>query len=264
MTRAFANLHVPGKPLLMPNPWDAGSAAMLKAIGFQALGSTSAGAAFAAGCNEGTLTLDEMLDAAQAVAQASGLPVSADLEHGGGDTPEAAVNAIRQAALRGLAGASIEDWGPEGVIYPMSKTIARIEAAVAAAKKTGVVLTARAEGLQGPDPNLSDICTRIAAFAKAGADVVFAPGLTDAEMVRDVVSAANGTPVSVILGAPYGALTVSDLANLGVARISLGSSLARAAYGAALTSARNLLETGEFSLPAETFSFKEIEDLLRQ
>lgn len=261
---SFRDLHVPGTPLLMPNPWDAGSAVMLKKIGFHALGSTSAGAAFAAGRSEGTLTLDEMLDAAVTVSTVSGLPVSADLEHGGGDTPQAAENAIRKAAARGLAGASIEDCGPDVATYPLAQSIERVEAAVSAARETGVVLTARAEGLQGPDPDVADICTRIAAFAKAGADVVFAPGLTDAEMVREVVSAANGTPVSVILGAPYGALTVSDLANLGVARISLGSSLARAAYGAALTSVRNLLETGRFSLPVETFSFKEIEDLLLQ
>ena len=261
---AFRDLHVPGTPLLMPNPWDAGSAVMLKSMGFKALGSTSAGAAFAAGRSEGTLSLTEMLDAAQLVSQSSGLPVSADLEHGGGETVEDAEDAVRQAAKHGLAGASIEDWGPEGITYPIAQSIERIEAAVAAAKESGVVLTARAEGMQGPNPDLQDIRTRIAAFAKAGADVGFAPGLKDAEMVREVVAAANGTPVSVILGAPYGALTVERLAELGVARISLGSSLARAAYGSALTASRKLLETGSFSLPDNTFSFDEIEALLKR
>lgn len=259
----FRDLHVPGKPLLMPNPWDRGSAVMLRTMGFQALGSTSAGAAFAAGRKEGTLSLNEMLEAAHTVSDASGLPVSADLEHGGGATPDAASNAIRKAASLGIAGASIEDWGPEGVTYPLSQSIARVEAAVAAAKETGLVLTARAEGLQGPEPDLSDVCVRISAFAKAGADVVFAPGLQNAEMVRAVVSAAGGTPVSVILGTPYGALSVSELGNLGVARISLGSSLARAAYGSALTAARNLLESGAFTPPEETFSFDEIEAFLQ-
>ena len=237
---------------------------MLGALGFRALGSTSAGAAFAAGRSEGTLSLDEMLDAAQVVTQASGLPVSADLEHGGGDTVEAAQNAIRQAAHRRLAGASIEDWGPEGKTYPMAKSVARIEAAAETARETGVVLTARAEGLQGPAPDLRDICARIREFAKAGADVVFAPGLKDAEMIRQVVAAANGTPVSVILGAPYGALSATDLADLGVARISLGSSLARAAYGATVNAARGLLESGVFEVPQNTMSFDEIEGLLRR
>ena len=259
----FADLHRPGTPLVMPNPWDAGSAVMLKAMGYQALGSTSAGAAFAAGRAEGTLSLTEMLDAAQTVTEASGLPVSADLENGGGATPEDAENAIRQAAERGLAGASIEDCRPGVTTYPLAISIERIEAAVAAANATGVVLTARAEGLQGDALDLADICTRIRAFAQAGADVVFAPGLTDADMIRDVVEAADGTPVSVILGAPYGAMTVSDLAGLGVARVSLGSSLARAAYGGALTAARKLLETGRFDLPADSFSFDEIEELLK-
>ena len=260
----FRDLHVPGTPVLMPNAWDAGSAALLSAIGFQAIGSTSAGAAFAAGRAEGTLTLDEMLDSAETVATASGLPVSADLENGGGGSVEDARNAILAAASRGLPGASIEDWGPDGVTYPMDVSVARIEAAVDAAREKDIVLTARAEGLLGPSPDMADICKRLAAFARAGADVVFAPGLKDAEMVREVVAAANGTPVSVILGAPYGAMTVSDLAGLGVARISLGSSLARAAYGCALSSARNLLETGRFSLPEETLSFGAIESLLRR
>lgn len=248
----------------MPNPWDAGSAVMLKTMGFQALGSTSAGAAFAAGRSEGTLSLTEMLQAAQTVTQASGLPVSADLEHGGGDTPDAVDHAIHQAHASGLAGASIEDIAPNGTTYPMDISIARIEAAVAAAKETGVVLTARAEGMIHPNPNLSDVCTRISAFAAAGADVVFAPGLKDTAMIGEVIKAANGTPVSVILGAPYGELTVAKLADLGVARISLGSSLARAAYGSALTAARNLLTSGTFELPDNTFSFEEIEDLLRR
>ncbi|WP_432817433.1 isocitrate lyase/PEP mutase family protein [Sulfitobacter sp. JB4-11] len=259
----FAQLHTSGKPLLMPNPWDAGSAVMLKAMGFQAFGSTSAGAAYTAGRPEGTLSLDEMLDAAETLARVSGLPVSADLENGGSDTPEAAAHAIREVGKRGLAGASIEDCAPGVATYPMALSIARVEAAVAAAKDTGVVLTARAEGLQGDAPDLEDICTRISAFSKAGADVVFAPGLTDADMVRAVVKAAGDTPVSVILGAPYGALTVARLADLGVARISLGSSLARAAYGGALTAARNLLEKGSFALPENTYSFDEIEALLR-
>lgn len=258
----FKALHVPGTPLLMPNPWDAGSAVMLKTLGFQALGSTSAGAAFAAGLREGALNLTQMLEAAQTVTLASGLPVSADLEHGGGDTPEAVDHAIRQAQAYGVAGASIEDLAPDGTTYPMAASIARVEAAVAAAKETGVVLTARAEGMLGADPDLANVCARINAFAKAGADVVFAPGLNDSAMVAEVMKAANGTPVSVIMGGPNPELTVPRLSELGVARISVGSSLARAAYGTALTAAHKMLTTGIYSPPEETFSFAQIEALL--
>jgi 2-methylisocitrate lyase-like PEP mutase family enzyme len=258
----FAALHIPGTPLLMPNPWDAGSAVMLKTLGFQALGSTSAGAAFAAGRREGALSLSEMLHAARAIKQASGLPVSADLENGGGDNPDAVDHAIREAGALGLDGASIEDLAADGTTYPLNTSIARVEAAVAAARDSGVVLTARAEGLIGNAPDIADVCTRIAAFARAGADVVFAPGLRDAAMVKEIMDAANGTPVSVILGGRYAELTVASLSNLGVARISLGSSLARAAYGAALRSAHKFLKTGDYIVPEDTFSFEEIEALL--
>lgn len=263
MTR-FRDLHVPGKPLMMPNPWDAGSAAMMEAMGFQALASTSAGAAFSVGLTDGSLNLDGLLDAALILRDATELPVNADLENGGGDSAEDAAAAMTRARAAGLEGASIEDFSgdPATPIYPFAQAVERIEAAIEAASG-GIVLTARAEGLLQPDGDFADVLRRITAFAQAGADVVYAPGLRDADQIRAVVQAAGDTPVNVLLGSNALGLSVADLANLGVARISLGSGPARAAYGAMLSLCHDLLENGRATYPNQTASFTEIETLLR-
>ena len=260
----FLDLHVPGTPLVMPNPWDVGSAVMLQSLGAQALGSTSAGAAFAAGKQDGALSLDEMLAAAVSVNDATDLPVSADVENGGGDSPEAAANAVARAAGAGLAGVSIEDLGDDArdPIYPFDLALARVEAAVEAARRHNIVLTARSEGLLTGTLTLAQVCDRVAAFARAGADVVFAPGLSSADDVGAVLSAAGDTPVSVLVGGINSDLTVPNLAQLGVARISVGSALARAAYGSALSVMRAALTEGTFAYPDTTASFADISALL--
>lgn len=262
----FRDLHVPGRPLLMPNPWDAGSARMLASLGFQALASTSAGAAFAMGRRDGDLDLEQLLAAAKSIAEAAPVPVSADLENGGGRSAQAAADAITRAAGLGLAGASIEDFSNEAAapIYPFALAVERVEAAVSAARDTGLVLTARAEGLLHPAPDFEDVLRRITAFAQAGADVVFAPGLKTADAVRAVIRAAGETPVSVLVGAPSTELTVARLGTLGAARISVGSGLARVAYGGVIAMMRQLQQSGEFAYPDTTASSAEIEPLLHR
>ncbi|WP_415920341.1 isocitrate lyase/PEP mutase family protein [Tateyamaria sp. SN6-1] len=260
----FRDLHVPGTPFVMPNPWDVGSAVMFQSLGAKALGSTSAGAAFSRGQTDGALSLDQMLATASDINVATHVPVSADLENGGGDSPEAAAKAVAQAAQAGLAGVSIEDLGdaPGDPIYPFDHAVARVEAAVQAARTHGIVLTARSEGLLTGTLTLEAVCTRITAFARAGADVVFAPGLKDADDVRTIMQAAQDTPVSVLVGAAHPDLTVPHLASLGVARISVGSALARAAYGAALSVLRGALTQGTFDYADTMAPFSEIETLL--
>lgn len=258
----FRALHVPGRPLVMPNPWDVGSARMLAAMGAKALGSTSAGAAFLMGRQEGTLNFDEMLDAACALSDATGLPVTADLESCGGDAPDDVARAIERAAARPIAGASIEDISASGQPFGLAQAVDRVAAAVDAAKGTGLVITARAEAMQWPTGDLDDVCKRIAAFADVGADVVYAPGLGTAETVRAVVKAATDVPVNMLVGSNAGGFSVGSLADLGVARISTGAALARAAYGAMIDMMRDVLQDGHIEYPATTASFEEIEALL--
>ena len=262
---SFYALHVPGTPLVMPNPWDVGSAVMLQSLGAKALASTSAGAAFSLGLCDGNLSQNQILSNANAINTATSVPISADLENGGGDSPEDAACAVQRAANAGLAGASIEDLssGPSASIYSFENTLARVEASVEVAKKTGIVLTARSEGLLTGTLTLSQVADRIRAFAQAGVDVVFAPGLKTPEDVKTIMEAAGDTPVSVLLGANLPDLTIKHLANLGVARISVGSGLARAAYGSAIAIMRNALVDGAITYPDTTVSFAEIEDLLK-
>ncbi|MFK7753701.1 MAG: isocitrate lyase/phosphoenolpyruvate mutase family protein [Sedimentitalea sp.] len=260
---SFRALHVPGQPFVMPNPWDVGSAYMFATLGFSALASTSAGAAFARGLHDGALSLDEKLADAVAIKGAVSVPVSADLENCGGAAAQTAAQAIGQAGKMGLDGASIEDFSndPTAPIYDFALSVERVEAAVEAAKPSGLVLTARAEAMLNPNPDFNDVLARITAFSRAGADVVFAPGLVTGDQVRAVVRAAGDTPVSVLVG-PGTELTIPVLANLGVARVSVGSALARLAYGAALDMAEQIRDHGTFSYPDNVASFARIEGLL--
>lgn len=262
----FRALHVPGDPLVMPNPWDAGSAVLLQALGAKALATTSAGAAYGLGHCDGALSIDDILDNARAIMAAVDVPVSADLENGRGDTPEAAADAIISAAQAGLAGGSIEDYNDDPAIgiYDFDLTLRRVEAAIEAARAHDFVLTARAEGLLRRTQSLSDVADRIRAFAKAGADVVFAPALRNLDEVQTIMDAANGTPVSVLIGGNSSELTVQSLGNLGVARISVGSGLARAAYGTTIAIMQQALAEGRFVYPDTTASFAEIEGLLKR
>ncbi|MDH1107776.1 isocitrate lyase/PEP mutase family protein [Metapseudomonas otitidis] len=244
--RDFAALHQGPDLLVLPNPWDAGSARMLAHLGFKALATTSAGLAFSLGRRdaEGAVSREEALANARAIVEATPLPVAADLENGYGDSPEACAETLRLAAEAGLVGGSIEDASgrPEAPIYDAGLALERIQAAVEAARALPFpfTLAARAENFLHGRPDLDDTLRRLVAYAEAGADVLYAPGLTTREQIAEVVAAVAPKPVNILVGSPALALTLDELAALGVRRVSLGSNLARVAYGAFFEAARQL------------------------
>ncbi|WP_346841906.1 isocitrate lyase/phosphoenolpyruvate mutase family protein [Metapseudomonas otitidis] len=244
--RDFAALHQGPDLLVLPNPWDAGSARMLAHLGFKALATTSAGLAFSLGRRdaEGAVSREEALANARAIVEATPLPVAADLENGYGDSPEACAETLRLAAEAGLVGGSIEDASgrPEAPIYDAGLALERIQAAVEAARALPFpfTLAARAENFLHGRPDLDDTLRRLVAYAEAGADVLYAPGLTTREQIAEVVAAVAPKPVNILVGSPALALTLGELAALGVRRVSLGSNLARVAYGAFFEAARQL------------------------
>jgi 2-methylisocitrate lyase-like PEP mutase family enzyme len=222
----FLALHVPGRPLLMPNPWDAGSAKLLASLGFQALATTSSGFAAALGRRDGAASRDEVLAHAAAVVAAVDVPVSADLENGFADDPDGVYATVRAAAAAGLAGCSIEDWSGSH-LYDRVLATERITAAVEAAIiEPGLVLTARAENLIRGNPDLDEVIARLHAYREAGAQVLYAPGLRTIDEVWRVVGSV-GAPVNVL--ALPGLPSVAHLAEAGVARISVGGAFTRAA-----------------------------------
>jgi 2-methylisocitrate lyase-like PEP mutase family enzyme len=241
----FLALHRPGTPLLMPNPWDVGSAKLLASLGFEALATTSSGFAATLGRVDGGVTRDEALAHAAEIAAATPLPVSADLENGFGDAPEAVAQTVALARETGLAGCSIEDFGGdrERRLYDRALAAERVAAAVEAAHAgaTRLVLTARAENhIRGVD-DLDDTIARLRAYEQAGADVLFAPGLRTIEQIRTVVEAVQ-RPVNVLMlpGCP----PVAQLAEAGVARVSVGGAFAFAAVAAVVEAARELRDDG--------------------
>lgn len=242
--RFLALHHGPG-PLLLPNPWDAGSARLFEQLGFAALATTSSGFAASLGRQDGQVSREEALDHAAAIVRATALPVSADLEHGFGASPEEVAETYARAARIGLAGASIEDSTGEAgsPILPIEAATERVLAAAESAHAAGIgfVLTGRAENHLHGRGDLADTIRRLQAYQEAGADVLFAPGLTRADDIRSVVTSVD-RPVNVLFR-PNGP-TVAELAELGVARISVGGSIAFAAYGAAADAAREFLEHG--------------------
>jgi 2-methylisocitrate lyase-like PEP mutase family enzyme len=240
---------VPGSPLLMPNPWDAGSAKLLGSLGFEALATTSSGFAMTLGRLDGSVTRDEAIAHGAAIAAATPLPVSADLENGFADDPDGVAETVRQAIGAGLAGCSIEDYTRDDAapIYELTLATARIAAAARTAHaegRTRIVLTARAENhIHGRD-DLADTIARLQAFQEAGAHVLYAPGLRSLEDIQAVVSSVD-RPVNVL--ALPGAPSVPELASAGVARISVGGAFAFAAAGALVAAGRELLEQGTYS-----------------
>ena len=243
----FLALHRPGQPLLLPNPWDIGSARVLESLGFEALATTSSGFAATLGLPDGAVTRDQAIAHAGLIAAATPLPVSADLENGYADDPRDVAETVRLAIAAGLAGCSIEDFTgrSEDPIYETSLAAERIAGAAEAAHAgpRPLVLTARAENhLHGRD-DLADTITRLQRYAEAGADVVYAPGLRRAEDIRAVVDAVD-RPVNVLALAD--APPVSQLADLGVARISVGGAFAFAALGALAEAARELRNAGTY------------------
>jgi 2-methylisocitrate lyase-like PEP mutase family enzyme len=238
---AFRALHA-GEPFVIPNPWDAGSARVLAALGFRALATTSSGFAFTLGRLDGAATLDEVVDHVAALTQATDLPVSVDLEDGHGDDPGVA---IARVAESGAVGGSIEDWDGDR-LYPLDRAVERVVAAVAAARAVGFpfTLTARAENYIRGNPDLEDTIVRLQAFETAGADVLYAPGLSDLEDIR-IVCGALAKPVNV-LARPE--LTFDALVDAGAQRVSVGGALTWSAVNALVEAASAIGDRGDFSL----------------
>ncbi|MEO6004137.1 MAG: isocitrate lyase/phosphoenolpyruvate mutase family protein [Opitutus sp.] len=261
----FRALHSAPGAFIIPNPWDAGSARLLAGFGFKALATTSAGAAATMGRRDGHVPRAEALTMAAAIASATDLPVSADLENGFGDAPSFVADTIRLAAAAGLAGGSIEDaTGQDRTpLYDIGHATERVAAAVEAARSLpfGFVLTARAENFIRGNPNLDDTIKRLQAFEAAGADVLFAPGLKDLESIRTVCAAVS-RPVNVMNGMKD-AFTVAQLAAAGVKRISVAASLHRAAMTALRDAAREMADKGAFTFTNQAMTTPELAVYLR-
>jgi 2-methylisocitrate lyase-like PEP mutase family enzyme len=240
----FRALHA-GKPFVIPNPWDAGSARVLAALGFKALATTSSGFAFTLGRLDGQATLAEVVEHAAAIDQATDLPVSVDLENGYGPDPESAALAIRRIAEAGAVGGSIEDYDPAGRIYELQHAAERIAAAAAAARELTFpfTLTARAENHIRGHPDLDDTIARLRAFGDAGADVLYAPGLRTVDEIRAVCEAVS-KPVNVLA---FPGLSFADLVAAGARRVSVGGSLTWVAVRAMADAAEAIRDRGDFS-----------------
>ncbi len=259
---AFRALHSrKGRPLVIPNPWDAGTARLLASLGFEALATTSAGCAFALGVPDNRIEREAAIEHVRALAGATALPVSADLENGFGDDPEAVAQTVRRAAESGAVGGSIEDTNTRNdpPQYELGRAVERVRAAAEAARSVGFpfTLTARAENFLAGNPDLHDTIRRLQAYRDAGADVLYAPGLATREAIVEVVRSVD-RPVNVLMGSPGLRLSVDELAELGVRRISVGSALARAALGAFLRAAREIRASGTFSFGADAVGYAEI------
>jgi 2-methylisocitrate lyase-like PEP mutase family enzyme len=244
--KRFEALHEGPELLLIPNPWDPGSAKLLASLGFKALATTSGGSAATLGRLDGSMARDEAIVSAAAIVEATDLPVSADLENGFGDDPAGVGETMRLALDAGLAGASVEDYSrSEEKLYDIGVASERIAAAAEAAHNgpSRLVLTARAENHLYGVTDLDDTIARLQAYQEAGADVLYAPGLSRLEDIRQVVSSVD-RPVNV-LGRP-GAPSVAELAAIGVRRVSVGGAFAYAALGAAVEAARELLDEGTY------------------
>ena len=261
----FRVLHEGPRAFVIPNPWDAGSARVLAGLGFTALATSSGASAGTLGRRDGKVTRAEALAHARAIVEATELPVSADLEKGFGDAPSAAAETIRLAAEVGLVGASIEDatGDPARPLYALGQATERVAAAVQAARSLPFhfTLTARAENFIRGNPNLDDTIERLQAFERAGADVLFAPGLPDLAAVR-AVCAAVSRPVNFMAGIKGRSFTVADLEECGVKRISLASSLYRMAMTGFLGAAREVRQRGTFDYLEECLPTPELNALM--
>ena len=257
---AFRELHERSGAFVIPNPWNAGTARILTALGFEALATTSAGYAFSAGRRDSSagLTRDEILENAKAIVEATHLPVSADLEDGFGCSPEMCAETIQLASEIGLVGGSIEDatGDPSDPIYDFRLAVERVAAAAKAAHGRPFLLTARAENFLHGRPDLDDTIKRLQAFAEVGAEVLYAPGLPNLEAIREVCASVS-RPVNVVMGLKGATFSVEELAAVGVKRISVGGSLARVALGAFVRAAREVKEKGTFTYAADAISHAE-------
>jgi 2-methylisocitrate lyase-like PEP mutase family enzyme len=253
---AFQALHAKPGIFLIPNPWDAGSAKLLEHLGFAALATTSAGAAFSMARPDGALSRDETLANAKAIVDSTSLPVSADLEGGFGASPKDCAKTITMATAMGLVGGSIEDatGDKNNPIFSLEESVERVRAAVEAARALPFpfMLTARAENFLHGRHDIKDTVRRLQAFQEAGADVLYAPGLGTADNIRAVTSSVD-RPVNALMDLP-----VAELARLGVKRVSTGGALARSAFGALLQAAREMREQGTFGFAKEPPSYGDL------
>jgi len=264
----FVALHARPGAFVIPNPWDAGTARILASLGFEALTTTSAGLAFTLGRRDGAgvVTCDETLANAKAIVDATDLPVAADLENGYGHKPEAAAETIRLAGeVAGLVGGSIEDatGDPRRPIYDFQHAVERVAAAAETARALPFpfVLVGRAENFLHGRPDLDDTIRRLQAFEAVGADALYAPGLTRAEDIQTVCAAVR-KPVNAVMGLRGASFSVTELAALGVRRISVGSALSRAALGAFIRAAREIQERGTFAFAEDAIPYAQLNDLM--
>lgn len=258
---AFRALHEASGAFIIPNPWDIGTAKLLAHLGFKALATTSAGFAFSRGRPDGGVPFDAMIEHCKEIVGATDLPVSADLEHGKGDSADSAAETIFAAEKAGLAGCSIEDstGDPARPIYDFTLAVERVAAAAEAARSLSrdFVFTARAENFLWGVRDLDDTIKRLQAFEKVGADVLYAPALPDIETVRTVCSAVS-KPVNVLTRPDF---TFAALQEAGAKRISLGSKLTTAAFGAVRRAAREMLDEGSFEFSKDEMPFVELQKL---
>jgi len=264
---AFKSLHEGDAAFVIPNPWDAGSARILGAMGFKALATTSAGYAFSVGRRDSFagLSRTELLENAKSIVEATDLPVSADLEDGFGASPAVCAETIRMAAAVGLVGGSIEDatGDPADPIHDIGAAVERIAAAAETSAGLPFILTARAENYLWGRPDLKDTIKRLQAFSEAGADVLYAPGLPDIDAIATVCRELD-KPVNVVMGLQGGSYSIKELSDVGVRRISVGGSFARAALGALKRAAREVLDAGTFTYAADAMPDSEVSKLMSQ
>lgn len=261
LTEHFRGLHVPGKPVVMPNPWDIGSAKVMAKLGAQALATTSSGHGFTLGLVDGgQITREVALQHAADICAAVDVPVNGDFENGFGDSPETVAETVRLAAEAGLAGVSIEDTAvPSKTSYSFDLALERIEAAVAAARDVGIVLTARADGWLLRNYHQAEALRRCEAFAKAGADVLYAP-FVDEGTTRALV--ATGVPVNVLAAGDMRDMTAAQIGALGAARISIGGGLARVTQKVIIDATRAILERGDFTVLKDAANAADVEAML--
>ncbi|HEX4633745.1 MAG TPA: isocitrate lyase/phosphoenolpyruvate mutase family protein, partial [Gemmatimonadales bacterium] len=267
--RRFQVLHSRPGIFVIPNPWDAGTAKVLAGLGFEALTTTSAGLAFTLGKKDGdgSVTREETLANARVIADATDLPAAADLEDGFGESPEDAAETIRLAGMEaGLVGGSIEDstGDPKNPIYDFQLSVERVAAAAEAAHRLPFpfVFVGRAENFLHGRPDLEDTIKRLQAYEKAGADCLYAPGVTAADDIRTICRSVT-KPVNVVMGLKAARFTVAELADLGVKRISVGSALARAALGGFVNAAREIKQKGSFTFADHAMPYADANTLMR-
>ncbi|HEX5966737.1 MAG TPA: isocitrate lyase/phosphoenolpyruvate mutase family protein [Pyrinomonadaceae bacterium] len=264
----FRTLHAEGC-FVLPNPWDVGSAVYLQHVGFKALATTSSGFAFSKGLLDETPSVDDVLAHCRDIAQATPLPVNADFRHGYADDPAGVAANVTRCVATGVAGLSIEDSTGNNAepLYDIQLAVERIKAARQAIDASGipVVLTGRCEAFLTRDRNAFIVSLqRLKAYAEAGADCLYAPGVIDLSQIEEIVREISPKPVNVLVSRPDPNLTVAKLADLGVRRISVGSALARVAWGSFMRSAQSIATTGTFDSLGEGAAFAELTEVFKR